>query len=136
MSDGPVQNTDRELYREDTDDPAGSYYENSVFVTEGGGIGMKVGGTVIVQPIADWHRQALAAHQRDLGMIEAESSGRVDAAEYAAQVLRAAAQEQRNEADQVPDTDQGSHADGHRCAAGFLDRRAAALNPAPPDGVS
>jgi hypothetical protein len=48
---------------------------------------------------------------------------------YAAQVLRAAAQEQRNEAGQVPDTDEGTHADGHRCAGDFLDRRADALDP-------
>jgi hypothetical protein len=47
----------------------------------------------------------------------------------AAAVLRAAAQEQRNEAEQVPDTDEGTHADGHRCAADFLDRRAATLDP-------
>lgn len=50
-----------------------------------------------------------------------------EARRYAAQVLRAAAQEQRNEAAQVPDTDQGTHADGHRCAADFLDRRASNL---------
>jgi hypothetical protein len=49
---GPVKNTDREsCYREDTGDPAGSYYENSLFVTEAGGIGMNVGGTVIVRPM-------------------------------------------------------------------------------------
>lgn len=50
-----------------------------------------------------------------------------EARRYAVQVLRAAAQEQRNEADQVDlisDTDGGPHADGHRCAAAFLDRRA------------
>ena len=46
---------------------------------------------------------------------------------FAAAVLRAAAQEQRNEAKNVPDTDEGTHADGHRCAAEFLDRRAAFL---------
>lgn len=56
---GPVLNTDRELYREDTGDPAGSYYENSLHVTANGRIGMNVGGRVIVMPIADWH--ALAA---------------------------------------------------------------------------
>jgi len=43
------------------------------------------------------------------------------ASQRAAQVLRAAAQE--------PDTDEGTHADGHRCAADFLARRAAALDP-------
>jgi hypothetical protein len=60
----PVMNTDRELYREDTGDPAGSYYENSVFVTDKGGIGMNVGGTVIVQPITAWHEQARRATER------------------------------------------------------------------------
>lgn len=48
--------TIRELYREDTGDPAGSYYENSVHVTAEGLIGMSVGGRVFVRPIADWHR--------------------------------------------------------------------------------
>lgn len=54
-------------------------------------------------------------------------TGRLTPAEargYAALVLRAVAQEQRDEANQVPDTDEGSHADGHRCAAAFLERRA------------
>lgn len=51
-------NTDRELYREDKGDPAGSYYENSVFVTADGRIGMNVGGRVIVQEIADWQEDA------------------------------------------------------------------------------
>lgn len=46
------ENTDRELYRE----VEGDYYANSIFVTEDGRIGMNVGGTVIVQPIAKWHR--------------------------------------------------------------------------------
>lgn len=56
MTHGPVKNTDRELYREDTGDPAGSHYENSVHVTADGAIGMKVGGHVIVAPIAKWHK--------------------------------------------------------------------------------
>jgi hypothetical protein len=45
------QNTDRELWRERPDD----YYAASLHVTEGGGIGMNVGGHVIVKPIRDWH---------------------------------------------------------------------------------
>lgn len=44
-----------------------------------------------------------------------------------AAVLRAAEAEQRAEAKTVPDTTVGTHADGHRCAADFLARRAAAL---------
>lgn len=57
----PAANTDRKLYRENTGDPAGPYYENSLHVTVGGGIGMNVGGLVIVQPIAAWHEQARRA---------------------------------------------------------------------------
>lgn len=58
----PAANTDRELYREDTGNPAGSYYENSVLVTEDGRIGMNVGGRVVALPIAEWH--TLAWHRR------------------------------------------------------------------------
>lgn len=58
MSDhGPVKNTDRELYRE-PDKGNGSYYSDSIFVTEGGGIGINCGGHVIVKPIRDWHNLA------------------------------------------------------------------------------
>ena len=74
-------------------------------------------------PDADYWRMraaaAVAAYRAQGGGAEA----------FAAAVLRAAAQEQRNEAEQVPDTDEGTHADGHRCAADFLDRRANHLDP-------
>ena len=50
-----VENTDRELWRE----REGDYCANSIHVTEGGGIGMSVGGNVIVKPIEEWF--ALAA---------------------------------------------------------------------------
>lgn len=46
-----VRNTDRELWRE----TPGDYYAPSLHVTEGGGIGMNVGGFVIVKPIREWH---------------------------------------------------------------------------------
>ena len=52
----PVINTDRELWRE----VPGDYYADSIHVTEGGGIGMNVGGYVIVLPIREWHRRARA----------------------------------------------------------------------------
>lgn len=52
--DQPVQNTDRELWRERPDD----YYAPSLFVTESGGIGINVGGTVFVKPVAHWHMLA------------------------------------------------------------------------------
>jgi hypothetical protein len=51
-------NSNRELFREDTGDPAGSYYENSIHVAEGGRIGMNVAGTVYVKSIAEWHSLA------------------------------------------------------------------------------
>jgi len=51
-----AKNTDRELWRE----PPGDYYANRIFVTEGGGIGIDVGGFVIVKPLADWHALAKA----------------------------------------------------------------------------
>ena len=47
-------NTDRELWRE----KPGGYYANSIHVTEGGGIGINVGGTVIVRTLAQWHALA------------------------------------------------------------------------------
>jgi hypothetical protein len=43
-------NTDRELWRETPDD----YYAPSIHVTEGGGIGINVGGYVFVMPLRKW----------------------------------------------------------------------------------
>lgn len=51
------KNTDRELWR-GPDNGAGSYYADSVFITEEGSIGMNVGGHVIVKPIRDWFHLA------------------------------------------------------------------------------
>ena len=50
------RNTDRELWRE----TEGDYYAHSVFVTEGGGIGMNAGGTTFVMTVADWVKRAEA----------------------------------------------------------------------------
>lgn len=64
-----VQNTDRELWRE----REGDYYADSIHVTEGGGIGIDCGGRVIVKPVREWHRLALAAdakYQQRAMMIE------------------------------------------------------------------
>lgn len=49
--DQAVQNTDREIYRE----TPGDYYADSIHVTAGGGIGIRVGGNVVVKPLKDWH---------------------------------------------------------------------------------
>ena len=47
-------NTDRELWRE----REGDYYADRIFVTEGGGIGMEVGGSAVVMPIRQWAKLA------------------------------------------------------------------------------
>lgn len=57
VSQGPVQNTDRELWRE----REGDYYAHSIHVTAHGGIGINVGGHVIVKPLSAWHELARAA---------------------------------------------------------------------------
>jgi hypothetical protein len=57
-----ANNTDREIWRE-PDEGNGSYYADSIHVTEGGGIGINCGGHVIVKPLRDWH--ALAQGQQD-----------------------------------------------------------------------
>ena len=49
-----VENTDRELWR-GPDQGNGNYYADSVHVTQGGGIGMNVGGHVIVMRPSEWH---------------------------------------------------------------------------------
>ena len=45
------QNTDKEIWRERPDD----YYSDSIHVTQTGGIGINVGGTVFVRPVREWH---------------------------------------------------------------------------------
>lgn len=58
-------NTDRELWREGGGDGNGmSYYEPSIHVTEQGGIGINVGGTVYVKTLREWH--ALAGGSRSI----------------------------------------------------------------------
>jgi hypothetical protein len=67
MSETPATNTDRELFREDTGDPFGSYYENSCFVTTDQRLGIKVrGGGVIVKSLAEWYALAAAPLNRTL----------------------------------------------------------------------
>ena len=55
----PVKNTDREIWRK----VPGDFYSPSIHVTEGGGIGINVGGTVIVMPVEEW--MALADKRRE-----------------------------------------------------------------------
>jgi len=51
------KNTDKELWRESPD-----YRANSIHVTEGGGIGINVGGHVIVKPLKEWHKLAATSY--------------------------------------------------------------------------
>jgi len=48
------KNTDKEIWRK----VEGDYYSPSIFVTESGGIGINVGGSVVIKPIEDWHELA------------------------------------------------------------------------------
>jgi len=51
MSDA-VLNTDKQIWRK----PPGDYYQPSIHVTQGNGVGINVGGHVIVAPVEDWHQ--------------------------------------------------------------------------------
>jgi hypothetical protein len=97
-TDQAAVNTDRELWR-GPDEGNGDFYADSIHVTEGGGIGMNVGGLVIVMPIREWH--ALAARKSpdndDHELLLADF---------------------REWATHKPDCAGG---DGTRCACGFLD---------------
>ena len=53
------QNNDKELWREKEDD----CYSPSIFVTEDGGIGINVGGSVIVKSVRSWHNLATKYQQ-------------------------------------------------------------------------
>ena len=48
---GPVENTDRELWRQ----TPGDYYAPSLHVTADGKIGINVGGTVLIADVEIWH---------------------------------------------------------------------------------
>lgn len=54
------QNTDRELWREPTDEIGREFYQPSIHVTERGGIGLNVDGHVIVLSLRAWHAMAKA----------------------------------------------------------------------------
>ena len=53
-----VLNTDRELYRVPDVGGNGDYYLDRIHVTQGGSIGINVGGLVIVKPLSEWHELA------------------------------------------------------------------------------
>jgi len=58
---GSCKNTDKEIWRETEDD----YYADSIHVTEHGGIGMNVGGSVIVKGVRDWHKTIKNVEEKD-----------------------------------------------------------------------
>jgi hypothetical protein len=62
MSDTPAKNTDKEIWRK----VEGDYYSPRIHVTEGGSIGIDVGGYVIVRTVEQWHslERELAKEQR------------------------------------------------------------------------
>ncbi len=66
MDDGAAKNTDVEIWRETPD----TYYTPSIFVTEGGGIGINVGGLCIVKPVREWHLLGAAADGHPLSIAE------------------------------------------------------------------
>src|SRR5437588_9394678 len=47
-------NTDKELYREPTNEVGMEAYQPNVFVTKDGAIGMRAGGKCVVRPIKKW----------------------------------------------------------------------------------
>jgi len=49
-----AENQDKELWRDDPNDPCSP----SIFVTATGGVGISVGGKVIVQDVRTWFGQA------------------------------------------------------------------------------
>lgn len=61
MASEACLNTDREIWR-GPDEGNGSYYADSIHVTEAGGIGINCGGHVIVMPVREWHRVAVGCH--------------------------------------------------------------------------
>lgn len=64
----PCLNTDRELWRE----VEGDYYANSVHATEGGGIGISVGGLVIVKTPAEWHEAIRASIEDEVRLLRSD----------------------------------------------------------------
>lgn len=75
ISGKPSANTDKELWREPTDKIGSEYYANSVHVTEGGEIGINVGGAVIVKPLAEWHEAAIRYDEIVEALSKAHAAG-------------------------------------------------------------
>lgn len=57
MSEKAYQSNDKVLYREKYSDHWGSF-DDTLFVTEQGAIGINVAGSVYVMPLKAWHKLA------------------------------------------------------------------------------
>ena len=75
-----AENTDRELWREPTDQIGHEYYQPSIHVTATGGIGINVGGFVFVKTLRAWHALAVKAMESEgpeaSGKAEGESASK------------------------------------------------------------
>jgi septal ring factor EnvC (AmiA/AmiB activator) len=60
MTDEPVNNTDKEIWREVPDD----YYSPSICVTAFNSIAINVGGHVFAYGVRTWHKLAMEDHER------------------------------------------------------------------------
>lgn len=56
---GPLENTDKEIFREPNEKGETDYYCNSISVTANHGIAMKVGGVCVTMPLREWHELAM-----------------------------------------------------------------------------
>lgn len=83
--DLPKQNTDRELWRESADR---SQCTPSIHVTQDGGIGINVGGTVIVRPIREWHDLAIKTDLAAAGIDMTEANKKLHAMVAEARVAK------------------------------------------------
>lgn len=68
MTGQAAANTDREVWRE----KPGDFYSPSIHVTQEGGIGIHVHGTVFVMDIRDWHRLAASTYEIDMKKLQAD----------------------------------------------------------------
>ena len=83
MSDMEAKNTDRELWR-GPDEGGGSFYADSIHITEGDGIGINCGGHVFVRPLRDWHAMPARIEALEAALMTewAARDNRIEALEF------------------------------------------------------
>lgn len=95
-NDLPALNTDREIWRRNSG-ALNDYYEPSIHVTKGDGIGINVGGKVYVKTVQEWHRlaggvlgfgTASAESQATIGLLNALATEQARQFAHIANVLR------------------------------------------------